>query len=107
MRSSIFTLRMTRNVSHYLLPDIRALLPAASVQFFSNELDEEWHYTLLCIRSDENCSLAVSAILVWHQLKRVKKLLFRSASQQLDASDCTSGELYQLLNQPDAVLYLS
>lgn len=107
MRSSIFTLRMTRSVSQYLLPDIRALLPAASVQFFSNELDEEWHYTLLCIRSDENCSLTVSAILVWHQLKRLNKIIFRSASRQLDASNCSSGELYQMLNEPEAMLYLS
>ena len=102
-----FTLRLSRSVSHYFLPDIRALLPAESVQFFSNELDEEWHYTLLCGQSPENCSLTVSAILVWYQLKHINKLIFSTASQQVDASGCTSGELFDLLNNSDAVLYLS
>lgn len=101
-----FTLRLSRSVSQYLLPDIRALLPAESVQFFSNELDEEWHYTILCRQSPENCSLAISAILIWHQLKRINKLIFSDTTQQVDASGCTSGELFELLNKPDAVFYL-
>lgn len=102
-----FTLRLSRSVSHYLLPDIRALLPAESVQFFSNELDEEWHYTLLCGQSPENCSLAVSIILIWYQLKHINKLIFCGTTLQADASGCTLGELFELLKKPGAVLYLS
>ncbi len=102
-----FTLRLTRDVSQFLLPDIRALLPAESVQFFSNELDEEWHYTLLCGQSPGNCSLAVSAILIWHQLKRIHKMIFTASAQQIDASGCATAELFALLNKPGAVLYLS
>lgn len=102
-----FTLRLTRGVSEFLLSDIRALLPAESVQFFSNELDEEWHYTLLCSRNDNNCSLAVSAILVWHQLKRVHKMMFSTPALHKDVSDSSSAELFTLLKTPGAVLYLS
>ncbi|MBV4369029.1 hypothetical protein ACMGGR_05380 [Erwinia sp. BNK-24-b] len=107
MRPATFTLRLTRNVSQFLLPDLRALLPPESVQFFSNELDEEWHYTLLCMQSETSCSLAVSAILIWHQLKRISVMRYSSPSQQLDVSGYASAELYALLRAPDAVLYLS
>lgn len=102
-----FTLRLTRPVSRYLLEDIRALLPAESVQFFSNELDEKWHYTLLCARTDNNCLLAVSAILVWHQLKRIRVLIYSTTEKHKDVSGCSAAELFNLLSAPGAVLYLS
>ncbi|MCX8956681.1 hypothetical protein [Erwinia psidii] len=102
-----FTLRLTLGVGKYLLADIRALLPAESVQFFSNELDEEWHYTLLCIHSDHSCSLIVSAILVWLQLKRIRILIYRTATEHQDVSQCSADELFHLLSRPGAVLYLS
>lgn len=107
MRPATFTLRLTRNVSQFLLPDLRALLPAESVQFFSNELDEEWHYTLLCAQGDNTCSLAVSAILVWHQLKRIRRMRYSSLQQQRDLSGATATELYSLLQAPEATLYLA
>jgi len=108
MRPATFTLRLTRNVSQFLLPDLRALLPPESVQFFSNELDEEWHYTLLCVQSDNTCSLTVSAILVWHQLQRIRVMRYSSLQQrQLDLDGASSTEIYSLLLTPGAVLYLS
>ncbi|KAB8312149.1 hypothetical protein EH228_08100 [Erwinia endophytica] len=102
-----FTLRLTRSVSKFLLPDIRALIPAESIQFFSNELDEEWHYTLLCVRNDNNCSLAVSALLIWRQLKRIHKLVFSTPLLHKDVSNSSPAELFTLLKIPGAVLYLS
>lgn len=102
-----FTLRMARPVSNVLLPDIKALIPAESLQFFSNDLDEEWHYTLLCQQSDETCSLAVSAILVWHQLKRINLMNYSNPSLLKDLSHCSSAELFTFLKMPGAVLHLS
>lgn len=107
MRPATFTLRLTRSVSQFLLPDLRALLPPESVQFFSNELDEEWHYTLLCVQSDTTCSLTVSALLVWHQLKRIHVMRYSSPQQLQDLASASSAEIYALLRQPGAVLYLS
>lgn len=107
MRTATFTLRLTRDVSQFLLPDLRALLPPESVQFFSNELDEEWHYTLLCLQSDHTCSLTVSAILVWHQLKKIHVMRYRSPQLRQELADPSSAELYALLQVPGAVLYLS
>lgn len=107
MRPATFTLRLTRPVSRFLLPDLRALLPSESVQFFSNELDEEWHYTLLCVQSDNTCSLTVSAILVWHQLKKIHTMRFSSLQRRQDLINASTSEIYALLQEPDAVLYLS
>lgn len=102
-----FTLHMSRDVSESLLPDLRALIPAEAMQFFSNELGEQWHYTLLCQQSDESCSLAVSAIMVWRQLKRISTLHYSSASCHKDLSKSTAGDIFSLLNMPGAALYLS
>lgn len=102
-----FTLRMAHRVSDVLLPDLKALIPAESMQFFSNELDEEWHYTLLCQQSDETCSLAVSAILVWHQLKRITLMNYTNATVQKDLSHCAAADLFNFLKMPGAVLHLS
>ena len=107
MQTATFTLRLSRDVSQFLLPDLRALLPPTSVQFFSNELDEEWHYTLLCLQSDPLCSLTVSAILVWHQLKKIHVMRYRSPQGKQDFTAPFSAELYALLRVPGAVLYLS
>lgn len=108
MKLPVFTLRMSRHVSEVLLPDLKALIPVAAMQFFSNELDEEWHYTVLCIQSQENCSLAVSAIAVWHQLHHIKTLNFTDgAACHQAATESDTAELYRLLQQPGAVLYLS
>ncbi|MFC0141303.1 hypothetical protein ACFFJN_15095 [Erwinia mallotivora] len=102
-----FTLRLTRHVSQYLLPDMRALLPSESVQFFCNELDEEWHYTLLCWQNEHICSLTVSAILVWHQLRHIKAVVWSTTQEQQDATHDSADRLYQRLVTPGAILYLS
>ncbi|AXF76675.1 hypothetical protein LU604_06785 [Erwinia tracheiphila] len=102
-----FTLRLTQSVNHYLLADIRALLPAESVQFFTNELDEEWQITLLCVQSDKNCSLAVSVILMWHQLRRIRTIVYSTITEHHDVSDYNAAQLLNILNKPEAVLYLS
>ncbi|WLS80085.1 hypothetical protein Q3V30_06275 [Erwinia pyri] len=102
-----FTLHMSRHVSKALLPDLKALIAPEAMQFFSNELGEEWHYTLLCQQSDESCSLAVSAIMVWHQLKRITTLSYSNASCHKELTKCTAGELFSLLKMPGAALYLS
>lgn len=102
-----FTLHMSRHVSEALLPDLKALIPAEAMQFFSNDLGEEWHYTLLCQQSDEICSLAVSAIMVWHQLKRISTLGYSNTSGHKVLSKSIAGELFTLLKMPGAALYLS
>lgn len=102
-----FTLHMSRHVSEALLPDLKALIAPQAMQFFSNELGEVWHYTLLCQQSDESCSLAVSAIMVWHQLKRISTLSYTSASCHKELTKSTAGELFTLLKMPGAALYLS
>ncbi|MFS2223950.1 hypothetical protein [Pantoea sp. B65] len=101
------TLRLSWGVSEVLLPDLRALLPAASIQFFSNELDERWHYTLLCMQSDEHCSLIVPAIIVWRQLGRVTSLQYSSATFTRDISAVSQIELFDLLKIPGAVLHIA
>jgi hypothetical protein len=102
-----FTLHMSRHVSKALLPDLKALIAPEAMQFFSNELGEEWHYTLLCQQSDESCSLAVSAVMVWHQLKRITTLSYSNASCHKELTNCSAGELFSLLKMPCAALYLS
>lgn len=102
-----FTLHMSRHVSEALLPDLKALIAPQAMQFFSNELGEEWHYTLLCQQSDESCSLAVSAIMVWHQLKRISTLSYSNASGHQVLAKFTAGDLFILLKMPGAALYLS
>ncbi|WNN46091.1 MULTISPECIES: hypothetical protein [Winslowiella] len=101
------TLRLSWPVSEFLLPDLRALLPAESIQFFSNELDEQWHYTLLCIPGDKNCSLIVSAILVWRQLGRIHALHYSSAAVTTEATHASQEQLFGLLNTPGAVVNIS
>lgn len=107
MISAIFTLRMTHPVSDVLLPDLKALIPPESMQFFCNDLDEEWHYTLLCQQSDETCSLALSAILLWHQLKKIVTIDYISPGGNKDLSVSSSTELFTLMMIPGAVLHLS
>lgn len=108
MKLPVFTLRMSRHVSDVLLPDLKALIPLSAMQFFSNELDEEWHYTVLCLQSEENCSLAVSAIAVWHQLHHIQTLNFTDgAAYYQSATQSDNGELFRLLLLPGAVMYLS
>ncbi|QKJ86298.1 hypothetical protein PMPD1_1339 [Paramixta manurensis] len=107
MINQVFTLRLSRYVSEALLPDIRALMPPEAIQFFSNELDEQWHYTLLCQQSDQNCALALSAILVWHQLGRIHTLRYSSPDLTADVSSAGQAQLLGLLNTPGAVLHLS
>ena len=107
MISAIFTLRMTHPVSDVLLPDLKALIPPESMQFFCNDLDEEWHYTLLCQQSDETCSLALSAILLWHQLKKIVTIDYVTPGCHKDLSAGSSTELFTLLKMPGAVLHLS
>ncbi|WP_338557331.1 hypothetical protein [Erwinia sp. E_sp_B04_7] len=107
MISAIFTLRMTHPVSDVLLADLKALLPSESLQFFCNELDEEWHYTLLCQQSDETCSLALSAIMVWHQLKKIVRIDYHNPCLHKDLTASPSTELFTLLKMPGAVLHLS
>ncbi|MEW5288197.1 MULTISPECIES: hypothetical protein [Erwinia] len=102
-----FTLRLTRHVSQYLLPDMRALLPSESVQFFCNELDEEWHYTLLCRQNEHICSLTVSAILVWHQLRHIQSMVWSTTQEQQDVTHYSAARLYERLITPGAILYLS
>jgi len=101
------TLRLSSQVSECLLPDLRALLPAESVQFFSNELDEQWHHTLLCIPDDRNCSLIVSAILFWRQLGRIQTLHYTHAAITTDASHASQEQLFILLNTPGAAVNIS
>jgi len=101
------TLRLSWQVSEFLLPDLRALLPAESIQFFANELDEQWHHTLLCVPSDNNCSLMVSAILVWRQLGRIHTLHYSSAAVTTDASHLSQDRLFGLLNTPGAVVNIA
>lgn len=102
-----FTLRMAHRVSDVLLPDLKALIAPESMQFFSNDLDEAWHYTLLCQQSDETCSLAVAAILVWHQFKRIRSMNYSNPSFHKDLSNSSAAELFTLLKMPGAVLHLS
>lgn len=107
MSLSTFTLRLSRAVSDVLLPDLRALLLPDSMQFFSNDLDEQWHYTLICMQSDNACSLAISAIVVWRQLGRINTLHYSNATFVQDVSDSESAELFSLITMPGAVLYIS
>ncbi|WP_241488294.1 hypothetical protein [Winslowiella iniecta] len=100
-------MRLSWQVSEFLLPDLRALLPAESIQFFTNELDEQWHHTLLCIPGDKNCSLMVSAILIWRQLGRIHALHYSSAAVTADASHADQHQLFELLNTPGAVVNIS
>ncbi|WP_229655754.1 hypothetical protein [[Pantoea] beijingensis] len=104
---STFTIRLSKHASEALLPDLKALVPAESIQFFSNELDEEWHHTLLCQNGDQNCSLTVSAIVLWRLMGRITVINFTSPALTQDASTATTLELFALLKYAGAVLYIS
>lgn len=104
---STFTLRMVRSVSDVLLPDIKALIAPELLQFFSNGLDDTWQYTLLCQQSDETCSLVVSAILFWYQLKRIHCISYSDPDSQQDRCHSSATEMFIVLKMPGAVLQLS
>ncbi|MBP2171028.1 hypothetical protein J2125_004220 [Erwinia toletana] len=101
------TLRLSWGVSDILLQDLRALLPAAAIQFFSNELDERWHYTLLCMQGGEHCSLIVSVIIVWRQLGRITSMQYSNPDCTRDISAASQKEMFALLKIPGAVLHIS
>lgn len=101
------TLRLSWRVSELLLPDLRALLPAEDIQFFSNDLDEQWHYTLLCVQGDDSCSMIVSVILVWRLLGRIHSLHFSDGVAACDLSAAGQSQLFDRLKMPQAVLHIS
>ncbi|WP_437616557.1 hypothetical protein [Erwinia sp. V71] len=98
------TIRLSWHVSEAMLPDLRALLPAEAIQFFTNDLDEQWHHTLLCIQSEESCALIVSALMLWRLLGRITSLQYSSSIATRDISASDQRELFELLQQPGALL---
>ena len=98
------TIRLSWSVSEAMLPDLRALLPAEAIQFFTNDLDAQWHHTLLCIQSEECCALIVSALVLWRLLGRVASLQYSSGEVTRDISASSQSELFALLQQPGALL---
>ncbi|KKF37776.1 hypothetical protein SY86_07570 [Erwinia tracheiphila] len=95
---------------HYCITDTAAHgqeIFKTMIQFPNHELDEEWQITLLCVQSDKNCSLAVSVILMWHQLRRIRTIVYSTITEHHDVSDYNAAQLLNILNKPEAVLYLS
>ena len=107
MNSAKFILRLSQAVSADMLEDLRAVMPADATQIFINALEEDNHTTLECVQSDETCALAASAIALWRQLGHVHHIIWRHGWETNDVTEASQQQLFQMLQQSDAIMQIN
>ncbi|RAU34554.1 hypothetical protein DBY66_001310 [Pantoea sp. RIT413] len=107
MNSKRVTLILSRAVSHVMLEDIRAIVPAAALSVFINTLDETRYATVECLQSEENCALLASAIMVWRQLGQIQHIDYHKGDRLRQIADATQFELFSMMKTHRALLRLA
>lgn len=107
MNSKRLTLILSRAVSHVMLEDIRAIVPAAALSIFINTLDETRYATVECLQDEENCALLASAVVVWRQLGQIQHIDYRKGDRLRQIADATQFELFSMMKTHRALLWLA
>lgn len=100
IRTPRVTLRLSQPVCQVMLPDIKAILPASSVDVFINALETAHYATLECWQQEDACALLASVIVVWRQLGHLQHIQYQSGAISREVSDATQFQLFSLLKPP-------
>lgn len=107
MNSKRLTLVLSRAVSHVMLDDIRAIVPADAINLFINDLDENHYATLDCVQSENNCALLASAVVVWRQLGHIQHIAYLKGEHLRQISEASQFQLYTLMKTHRATIRIA